>query len=73
MEEHASDADAAPAEHAAAGSHACKNLPGWVLDWVTLVEDAEYVAGPTLGDEETQGVPQEVSQAQWSSRRPCPN
>ena len=73
MEEHASDAEAAPAEHAAAGSHTGKNLPDWVLDWVTLVEDADDVAAPTLDDEETQGVPQEVSQAPWSSRRPCPN
>ena len=73
MEEHASDAEAAPADHAATGSHAGKNLPDWVLDWVTFVEDADHVAPSTQYDEETQGVPQEVSQAPWSPRSPCPN
>ena len=74
MEDHASDAEAAPAEHAAAGSHTGKNLPDWVLDWVTPVEDADDVAAPTQDDEETQGVPEEVeepgaAELPW----PCPN
>ena len=66
------DAEAAPADHAATGSHAGKNLPDWVLDWVTFVEDADHVAPSTQDDEETQGVPQEVSQAPWSPPQSVP-